>query len=77
MRPHFYQHNSAYPAFNRQRIVTPGKNGTPGYTVSKVLGAEAIVSGCGSLSVHCGCYTETRYANAPYPMAERHILKDR
>ncbi len=32
----------------------------------------------GSLSVHCGGHTETRYANAPYdPMTGMHILKDK
>ncbi len=25
----------------------------------------------------CGCHTETRYAKAPYPMTETHILKDK
>ncbi len=24
-----------------------------------------------------GCLTETRYANAPYPLTETHILKDK
>ncbi len=37
-----------------------------------------ITSSCfGSLSVHCGCHTETRYANVPHPMTETHILKDK
>ncbi len=27
------------------------------------------------LSVHCGCHTETSYANAPYPMTEMQIFK--
>ncbi len=36
-----------------------------------------IASSCfGSLSVHCGCHTETRY-KAPYQMTETHILKDK
>ncbi len=47
-REHFYQHDSAYRAFNnivnRQRIVTPGKNRTSGHPVPNPSGAEAIVS---------------------------------
>ncbi len=43
-REHFCQSNSTYPAFNRQRIVTPGKNGTSGHPVPNPSGAEAIVS---------------------------------
>ncbi len=41
-----YQHDSAYPAFNRQGIVTPGKNGTSGHPVPYPLDAEPIVSDC-------------------------------
>ncbi len=43
-REHFYQRDSAYPVFNRQRIVTPGKNGTSGHPVPNPSGAEVTVS---------------------------------
>ncbi len=47
-REHFYQRDSAYPAFIneviRQRIVTPGKNQTSGHPIPNPSGAEAIVS---------------------------------
>ncbi len=43
-REPFYQHDSAYPAFNRQRIVTPRKNVLSGPPVPSPSGAEAIVS---------------------------------
>ncbi len=47
------------------------------WSVPNPSGAEAIfqiASSCfGSLSVHCSCHTETRYANASYPKTE--ILK--
>ncbi len=42
-REHFYQRDSVYPAFNRQRIVTRGRNGTPGVPIPNPSGAEAIV----------------------------------
>ncbi len=67
-------------------IVTPGKNGMSGHHVPNPSGAEAIVSDAslrfGSLSVRCGCHTETRYANSPHlndcnPMTETHNLKDK
>ncbi len=74
-REHFFQHNFAFTTFNGQQIATPGKNGTSGQPVPSPSGAEAIVC-FGNLSVHCGCHTETRYENAPYPITETHILKD-
>ncbi len=43
-REHFYQRDSAYPVFNRQWIVTPGKNETSGHPVPNPSDAEAIVS---------------------------------
>ncbi len=43
-REHFYRRDSAYPAFNRQQIVTPGKNVTSGHPDPEPSGAEAIIS---------------------------------
>ncbi len=42
-RERFYDHDYDYPAFNRQRIVTPGKTGRL-VTIPNPWGAEAIVS---------------------------------
>ncbi len=74
-REHFYQH------VNRQRIVTPGKNWklvTQSLALRVLRPLFQIVSlRFGNLSVHCRCHTVTSYANAPYPMTEMHILKDK
>ncbi len=81
MREHLYQRDSACPAFNRQRIVTTVKNGMPGHPVSNLSGAEAIVSD--RLVRVLVAYPSTAAAilrldaNAPYPMTETPILKDK
>ncbi len=48
-REHFYQRDSAYPAFINFKLFNnelwlPGKNGTSGHHVPNPSGAEAIVS---------------------------------
>ncbi len=48
-REHFYQHDSAYPAFTNLKLIDnelwlPGKNRTSGHSVPNPSGAEAIVS---------------------------------
>ncbi len=62
-------------------LCLPGKTGrmvTQSPTLQVLRPMFQIASSCfGSLSVHCGCHTETSYANAPYPMTEMHISKDK
>ncbi len=58
--------------------MTPGKHGTSGHPVPN---PEAIVLIASSRLVVClsaaAAVLRTRYANAPYPMTEMHILKDK
>ncbi len=84
-REHFYQRDSTYPAFTNFKLIDNelwllGKTGrlvTQSLTLRVLRPLFQIASSrFGSLSVHC-CHTETRYANAPYPMTETHILKDK
>ncbi len=72
-REHFYQRDSAYPAFTNFKLIDkelwlPGKTGrlvTQSLTLRVLrLLFQIASSRFGSLSVRCGCHTETRYANA-------------
>ncbi len=85
-REHFYQRDSAYPSFTNFKLIDnelwlPGKTGrlvTQSLTLQMLKPLFQIVSSrFGSLSVRCGYHTETRYSNAPYPMTETHIFKDK
>ncbi len=85
-REHFYQSDSAYPAFTNFKLIDnelwlPGKTGrlvTLSLTLRVLRPLFQITSSCfGSLSVRCGCHTDTKYANAPHLMTETHILKDK
>jgi len=70
-----------YPPIIDNKLWLPGKTGclvTQSLTLRVLRPLFQIASlRFGSLSVHCSCHTETSYANAPYPMTEHHILKDK
>ncbi len=77
-REHFYQRDSAYPAFINFKLFDnelwlPGKTGrlvTLSLTLRVLRPLFQIASlRFGNLSVRCGCHTETRYANAPHLIA--------
>ncbi len=72
---------SAIPSLIDNELWLPGKPGclvTQSLTLRVLRPLVQIDSSCfGSLSVHWGCYTGTRYADAPYPKQETHIFKDK
>ncbi len=85
-REHFYQCDSAYPAFTNFKLIDNKCDSrekrdvwSPSPLTLRVLRPlfQITSSRFASLSVHCGCHNETRYVNAPYPMTEPHILKDK
>ncbi len=66
----------SYFGLHQYCIILPGRLFTQSLTILVLRPLFQIASSCfGCLSVHCGCYTETRYANVSYPMTETHILK--